>query len=89
MILDLELKAPTLALIEEPEVHLHPGMESALEGYLRDKGKSIQLFITTHSTNFVDAAALQNVYVVAGMPEAIPYAPEYLPRMPRFESLLS
>ncbi|MBP7621094.1 MAG: AAA family ATPase, partial [Gemmatimonadales bacterium] len=64
VILDLELKSPRLALIEEPEVHLHPGLERALEGYLREKSKEVQLFITTHSTNFIDAAALQNVYLV-------------------------
>ncbi len=27
IILDLELERPAFALIEEPEVHLHPGLE--------------------------------------------------------------
>jgi len=65
LILDLELNGPVLALIEEPEVHLHPGMEHAIESYLRQKGRESQMFITTHSTNFVDSVSFQNVYLVS------------------------
>ncbi len=64
LILDLELKNPQLVLIEEPEVHLHPGLERAVEAYLRDKSEDAQMFITSHSTNFVDATSFQNVYLV-------------------------
>lgn len=64
LIIDLELTAPDVVLLEEPEVHLHPGLESALEGYLRKKSEECQMFVTTHSTNFVDAVDFQNVYVV-------------------------
>lgn len=65
IVLDLELKAPRLVLIEEPEVHLHPGLEQALHSYLLGKSDSVQMFVTTHSTNFIDAASLQNVYLVS------------------------
>lgn len=65
LILDIELKAPDLVLVEEPEIHLHPGLEHAMHGYLRSKSEQVQFFITTHSTNFVDTGALQNVYMVA------------------------
>lgn len=64
MILDVELGAPDLVLIEEPEKHLHPGLEHAIHGYLREKSVDTQVFLTTHSTNFVDTAALQNVYLI-------------------------
>jgi energy-coupling factor transporter ATP-binding protein EcfA2 len=65
LILDLELKQPALVLIEEPEVHLHPGLEYAMYSYLREKSKSQQIFVTTHSTNFVDSVSFQNIYLVA------------------------
>lgn len=65
MILDIELKSPALALIEEPEVHLHPGMARAVDQYLRQKSVTVQIFVATHSTEFVDAAGFQNVYIVS------------------------
>jgi putative ATP-dependent endonuclease of OLD family len=65
LILDIELKTPDLVLLEEPEIHLHPGLEHAMHGYLREKSRHLQAFMTTHSTNFVDTAALQNVYLVS------------------------
>lgn len=65
LILDLELKRPDLLLIEEPEVHLHPGLEHAVYSYLRDKSQDVQMFVTTHSTNFVDSVSFQNIYLVS------------------------
>lgn len=65
VILDLELKEPQLAIVEEPEVHLHPGLEHALYTYLRDKSSEVQLFVTTHSTNFIDSISFQNIYLVS------------------------
>ena len=65
VILDLELQEPELVLIEEPEVHLHPGLEHALYSYLREKSRQTQIFVTTHSTNFVDSISFQNIYLVS------------------------
>ncbi|MFM0693959.1 AAA family ATPase [Paraburkholderia graminis] len=64
LILDLHLKAPRIALIEEPEVHLHPGLEHAMHGFLQDRSRGTQIFVTTHSSGFVDSAAFQNIYLV-------------------------
>jgi putative ATP-dependent endonuclease of OLD family len=65
LILDFELTTPELVLIEEPEVHLHPGLARSIEQYLRGKSKSVQIFLTTHSTEFVDSASFQNVYLIS------------------------
>ncbi|MGH9762848.1 MAG: AAA family ATPase [Blastocatellia bacterium] len=65
LILDLELKSPKLALIEEPESHLHPGLARVMANYLRRKSQDIQLFVTTHSTEFIDTASFENAYLVS------------------------
>ena len=65
LILDLELEPCDIVLLEEPEVHLHPGLEFAVHNYLQEKSKSKQFFVTTHSTNFVDAVSPQHIYLVA------------------------
>lgn len=65
LILDLELEHCEIVLIEEPEVHLHPGLEFSVHSYLQEKSKTKQFFVTTHSTNFVDAVSPQHIYLIA------------------------
>jgi putative ATP-dependent endonuclease of the OLD family len=65
LMLDLELKSPAIILIEEPEVHLHPGLEKIMHSYLIAKAKEIQIFTATHSTSFVDVSSEQSVYIVS------------------------
>ncbi|MED7926254.1 AAA family ATPase [Nonomuraea sp. LP-02] len=64
IILDYEFEGPDVLLIEEPEVHLHPALEFAMLQYLKSIGNSCQVFLTTHSTNFLDTPEFQNVYLV-------------------------
>jgi putative ATP-dependent endonuclease of OLD family len=68
LILDLELKKPQLLLLEEPEAHLHPGLEHAVYSYLRERSQTVQMIVTTHSTNFVDSVSFQNIYLVSRDP---------------------
>ncbi|MFB9440139.1 AAA family ATPase [Streptomyces showdoensis] len=85
LILDYEFERPEILLVEEPEVHLHPALETALMQYLKNISSNSQVFLTTHSTNFLDVGSLENVYLirkgaetvvqqldVAGAEEAIP-----------------
>jgi putative ATP-dependent endonuclease of the OLD family len=65
IVLDLELQHPELVLVEEPEVHLHPGLARVVANYLRERSSEIQMFITTHSTDFVDSISFQNAYLVS------------------------
>jgi len=51
-------------LIEEPEIYLHPEFESKLTYFLKEISNDCQVFITTHSTNFLDRASEQNIYLV-------------------------
>ncbi len=65
LILDLELEPCAIVLVEEPEVHLHPGLEFAVHSYLQEKSKTKQFFVTTHSTNFVDTVSPQYIYLIS------------------------
>jgi hypothetical protein len=65
LVLDLELKTPSILLLEEPEAHLHPGLEHSVYSYLRERSQAVQMFVTTHSTNFVDSVSFQNIYLVS------------------------
>ena len=65
LILDYELNRPNILLVEEPEIHLHPALETSMMRYLKSIGKNCQIFITTHSTNFLDTAEMRNVYLAS------------------------
>ena len=65
LILDYEFEKPKLLLVEEPEVHLHPALERSMMQYLKHISPDCQVFITTHSTNFLDTAEMNNVYLVS------------------------
>lgn len=65
LILDYELNHPDILLVEEPEIHLHPALETSMMRYLKAIGQHCQIFITTHSTNFLDAAEMRNVYLAS------------------------
>jgi putative ATP-dependent endonuclease of the OLD family len=68
LILDYEFIKPAILLVEEPEVHLHPGLETSMMRYLRRLSGATQVFLTTHSTNFLDTAAMSNVYLISRAP---------------------
>jgi putative ATP-dependent endonuclease of OLD family len=65
LILDFEFQQPGILLVEEPEVHLHPALEIAMMRYLKQISVVCQVFVSTHSTNFLDAGDLRNVYLVS------------------------
>jgi putative ATP-dependent endonuclease of OLD family len=65
LILDYEFGRPNVLLVEEPEIHLHPALETSMMRYLKTIGQECQIFITTHSTNFLDTAEMRNVYLAS------------------------
>ncbi len=65
LVLDVEFGHPDILLVEEPEIHLHPALETSMMRYLKRVSCQCQIFITTHSTNFLDTAEMNNVYLVS------------------------
>jgi predicted ATP-dependent endonuclease of OLD family len=65
LLLDVEFDQPTILLVEEPELHLHPALETSMMRYLKRISGKGQVFISTHSTNFLDTAEMENVYLIS------------------------
>lgn len=65
LVLDVEFAKPNILLVEEPEIHLHPGLETSIMRYLKRISCNYQVFLTTHSTNFLDTGEMKNVYLVS------------------------
>ncbi len=65
LLLDVEFEDPHIILVEEPEIHLHPALETSMMRYLKRISTKCQIFISTHSTNFLDTAEMKNVYLIS------------------------
>lgn len=65
IVLDYEFERPSILLIEEPEIYLHPSLETSMMRYLKRISIDCQVFISTHSTNFLDTGEMKNVYLVS------------------------
>lgn len=50
----MELGEDKILCIEEPELYLHPGLEIKLKQKFLDASDKIQIFLTTHSREFLD-----------------------------------
>ncbi|MBJ8152948.1 ATP-dependent nuclease [Bacillus cereus] len=64
IIVDIESRKPDIIFIEEPEIHLHFELQQRLSEYLHSKAEQAQIFITSHSTAFVEDANDKSVYLI-------------------------
>jgi putative ATP-dependent endonuclease of OLD family len=65
IVLDFEFEHPNVLLIEEPEIYLYSSLETSMMRYLKRVSSICQVFIATHSTNFLDTGEMKNVYLVS------------------------
>ena len=52
--------SPTVLAIEEPEVTMHPGAVGAITDVLREASRSMQVVVTTHSPEVLDAEWIED-----------------------------
>jgi AAA15 family ATPase/GTPase len=50
--------------LDEPEVFLQPGLQKEVFGQLKEISKTLNVFITTHSSHFIDLNLLDNTYLL-------------------------
>ena len=58
----LDIDNYSIICFEEPENNLHPQLQKELMDYLIEKLSDKQIFISTHSTCFIDYKIIKNVY---------------------------
>jgi predicted ATPase len=61
-----QLPSPSVAVIEEPEATIHPGALGTILDVLRSASKSMQVVVTTHSPDVLDAKWIgaENIRIV-------------------------
>lgn len=62
----LYLTRPTILLVDEPDAHLHPTLQQAMGGLLREVGKDLgaQVLVSTHSYDLIDTFPYSSVLLV-------------------------
>jgi predicted ATPase len=68
---------PPLIVIEEPELHIHPGVLDAVSEVIRTAAKRTQVIVTTHSPDLLDAEWIrpENLRVVVWEEDGTRVAP--------------
>ena len=54
---------PSLLVIEEPEATIHPGALGTILDLLRHAGRSMQVIVTTHSPDILDAEWIEDKHI--------------------------
>jgi putative ATP-dependent endonuclease of OLD family len=64
-----ELSSPhafACLIIEEPEAHLHPQLQTLLLDFLQSEFKDIQVILTSHSPTLASAVDIDNINIMCG-----------------------
>ncbi|MFG3187551.1 ATP-dependent nuclease [Streptomyces omiyaensis] len=52
-------------LIDEPELHLHPALQTSILDMVRDAGESSQLWLATHSPNLINSTPTDSIVSIS------------------------
>ncbi len=66
---NLLLLKPSVVLMDEPDVHMHPALVRDFVRILKQLSQQTQFFITTHNIAFIDALAPEDLFTVVYRPE--------------------
>ena len=65
LIVALHFQDARLAVIEEPEMHVHPALLSGMVHVMKDAASNKQVVITTHSPEIVRQSGIENLLLVS------------------------
>ncbi|GAA2489827.1 hypothetical protein GCM10023100_44910 [Actinocorallia cavernae] len=54
-----------ILLVDEPEQHLHPSLQTTILEMVRDSSEGAQLWLSTHSPNLINSAPIDSIISVA------------------------
>jgi hypothetical protein len=73
--------------IDEPEIHLHPSLQTTILDMIRRASKNAQLWLCTHSPNLINSSPIDSIVSVSGAKDDVNQATRISHQVKRIELL--